>query len=87
MVDEYASHHARSQGKEMTAILPLNIDVNQASISFVYERCRLQRVIDTFAAKDALRDLVKLVVDERGKPVQALVVAFHPVMKQLRDVR
>src|SRR5262249_14229881 len=82
-VDEHAPHRARSHGKKVRAILPLNlVDVDQPKVSLVYERSRLECVTRSLVLHVPTRQTAQLVVHERQQLVEGRLVSLGPRLKQ-----
>ena len=86
-VHEDAAHHLRRHAKEVAAVLPSDgIPAEQPQADFVDETGRLHRMIAALTREVAVSHAVQLAVDEWDQPVEGVLVAFAPDLKQTRDV-
>ena len=84
MIDQNASHHLGSDGKEMSAILPLHPGVvNQTQPGFVYESRRLQRVAGTFASHIAMSQFPEFAINDRCQAFECALISRTPGAQQL----
>jgi hypothetical protein len=87
VVDQDASHHAGRDGEEVHAVLPRDIDVDEAGVRFVDESGRLEGVLLALAAHVPVGEAPELLVDDRHELVERVLVSLPPVEKQRGDRR
>src|ERR1700674_1965127 len=86
MIHQYPAHQPRGQRKKVSAVLQIDIRLNQAKKRLVYDRGGLQRVAAAFLAHMAPRQATQFVVHQWGQAVECLGLAGAPFSEQLREI-
>src|SRR5215472_12889923 len=87
-VDQNASHDARTDSKEMRAVMPVDISgIDQAQEGFVHNRSRLQSLAGMLPSNIAAGKAPELFVDKRRQTVQSSGISPTPRLQQLCDFR
>ncbi len=83
VVHEDSPHHARRQGEEMGAALPVHrVLADQPDVRLVHEGRRLQRVVAAVSAQMAGSAAAQLAVDQRQQFVLRVRMPVRPRVEQ-----
>lgn len=85
VVDEDSPHEAGRDSTEMGSIFPGNIHIDQPLERFVHDRGGLQGMPATLRSHVLASEPPKLVIDERGEPLERLLIPCAPLNEQLRN--
>ncbi len=79
MIDQDVTHQLRADSEEVRAVLPFkSFLTGEPQVSFVDQRCCLQRMAVAFLAHLAACDAAQFSVDERKQSVEGRVVTCTP---------
>jgi hypothetical protein len=88
VIHEQVAHDARRDREEVCAVLPFEVLlVDEAQVSFVDERRRLQGVARGLPAQVAPGDAAQFVVDHRQQLVECALITLTPSHEQLSYFR
>ena len=83
VVHQNAAHQLRRNGEKMGAVLPLHaVVVHQPQVGFVDQGRGLQAVAGALARHVAVRQAVKLLIDDRRQPFERIPVSLAPGAQQ-----
>jgi len=75
MIDEYPPHCPRTDGDEVSAILPRNIHLPDLQICFVDQRGRLKSMIVPLMSHRSFRNTPEFAVNERHQIIGGILIA------------
>ncbi len=65
MIDQQAAHYLSSNSEKVCAVLPVDPRlIDESQVRLMNQRCRLQRVIDSFTPQIIRRKLAQFIVDD-----------------------
>lgn len=87
MIDEDLPHRTRGHAKKVGAAAPVGISgADQAQITFVHKRGRLESMIATLPGQMAAGESAKFRVNQRHQFFGRSVIAGAPIVQQSRDL-
>src|ERR1019366_2282371 len=87
-VEQDAPHHLRRYGKEVRAVLPIDVvDVDQLQVGFMHERRGLDRISRAFIPHETPGQASKLVINARRQPLERVLVFARPGAQKLSRFR
>jgi hypothetical protein len=88
VIHQDAAHDPSRHGEEVGTVLPRHVlGIHQPEVRLVDEHGGLEAVVRALSCHAALRDLVKLVVDDWNQSLEGALVASPPLEKEPGDFR
>jgi len=84
VIDQNSSHDLCSDGKEMGAVSPINLPVEQPKVGFVDEGRRLQGMPLALLAKLTGCNTTELCINQRDETVERRPITPNPVVQKGR---